>query len=309
MPFQRADEITYYDELGLERDASPEQIRDSFRSLVRLLHPDQQTDQQLKEIAERQMRKLNRIHAVLSDPEKRRRYDEDLDEERRRRPTIIFSPASNINPRRFVARLMWAGAAVLTVGILIWLAADGNNALQVDVTERASTASRTAAASSAPPSSGALDPVDEVIQLRSDLRMALAERDAAMRELARIRGVPGNSRKGPVPPASEAPDPDPVPSTAAADPTNSLIPPTVPRISTSGMGSQLARLSPATPDRGGLRQFAGFWFYSRPPRTTRRNNLYPPEFIEATLSDQNGVIRGKYRSRYQIVDRAISPDV
>jgi len=56
-------------------------------------------------------------------------------------------------------------------------------------------------------------------------------------------------------------------------------------------------------------QFAGFWFFARSSQTNRTANLYPPEFIEATLTEQNGVIHGKYRSRYRIVDRAISPDV
>ena len=69
-------EITFYEELGLDPGATPQQIRDAFRALVRLLHPDQHPDPQLKEIAERQMRKLNRIYAVLSDPDSRRRYDE-----------------------------------------------------------------------------------------------------------------------------------------------------------------------------------------------------------------------------------------
>ena len=65
----RADgEITFYDELGVAPGASPEEIRDAFRLFVRLLHPDQQTDPQLREIAEQQMRKLNRIYTVLSDP-------------------------------------------------------------------------------------------------------------------------------------------------------------------------------------------------------------------------------------------------
>jgi DnaJ-class molecular chaperone len=60
-------EITFYDELGVHRTATAEEIRDSFRALVRILHPDHQTDPQLKEMAERQMRKLNRVYAVLSD--------------------------------------------------------------------------------------------------------------------------------------------------------------------------------------------------------------------------------------------------
>src|SRR5258708_2668158 len=102
---QRASEITYYDELGVAPDASPEHIRDSFRLLVRLLHPDQQTDQQLKDSAERQMRKLNRIYAVLSDPDRRCRYDDSLEEDRLA-PAIVFGPPAEMPAEMKARRLM-----------------------------------------------------------------------------------------------------------------------------------------------------------------------------------------------------------
>ena len=59
------------------------------------------------------------------------------------------------------------------------------------------------------------------------------------------------------------------------------------------------------------KRFSGFWFYSQPPKSQsgKKTSLYPPEFIEATISEQNGALHGKYRARYQIVDRAIPPDV
>ena len=58
------------------------------------------------------------------------------------------------------------------------------------------------------------------------------------------------------------------------------------------------------------RPFNGFWFYMKEePGKNKTPSLYPPEFIEATITEQNGMIRGRYRSRYRIVDRAISPDV
>jgi hypothetical protein len=59
------------------------------------------------------------------------------------------------------------------------------------------------------------------------------------------------------------------------------------------------------------RRLAGFWFYAPPTEGQHNKNqaLYPPEYIEATIKEENGMIYGKYRARFQIIDRAISPDV
>ena len=108
-------EITFYEELGVAPGASPEQIRDAFRLLVRLLHPDQQTDPQLKEIAETQMRKLNRIYAVLSDPQSRQRYDEVFDESFQ--PPIVLK-APTLDLARWVSRLAWGAAIVVSAALL-----------------------------------------------------------------------------------------------------------------------------------------------------------------------------------------------
>src|ERR1700753_2528093 len=99
---QRPGEITYYEELGIEETASADEIRDAFRALARLLHPDQQSDPQLKEMAERQMRKLNRIYAVLSDAARRTAYDESLSS--RNAPIIVFS-GSDGNLKKLLVRL------------------------------------------------------------------------------------------------------------------------------------------------------------------------------------------------------------
>jgi hypothetical protein len=37
--------------------------------------------------------------------------------------------------------------------------------------------------------------------------------------------------------------------------------------------------------------------------------MYPPEFIEFFLSEEQGVLSGKYWARYRIPDRAVSPEV
>ncbi len=296
----RANEITYYDELGVAPDASPEHIRDSFRLLVRLLHPDQQTDQQLKDSAERQMRKLNRIYAVLSDPDRRCRYDDSLEEDRLA-PTIIFSPPSEMNAQRLMARFAWVGAIVIAVAILVWLAADSTVAQPLQSLEVPESAPRAATAGA-----GADDSAAEIEELRSDLRVAQAERDAAIRELTRSRDVAAKALS--FEPRMETPlttlQPPPLSATIAD-------PPAPPEAAAAAFMQKPAPDHAARQPAPPAKPFAGFWFYTRPAQGQHNSNsaLYPPEFIEASISEEGGVVHGKYRARYQIVDRAIPPDV
>src|SRR5690242_5223053 len=63
----------YYSTLGVDRTASEQDIRKAFRKLARQYHPDVNPDN--KE-AEAKFKEINEAYEVLSDPEKRRRYDE-----------------------------------------------------------------------------------------------------------------------------------------------------------------------------------------------------------------------------------------
>ena len=62
----------YYDILGLEKDASQKQVRDAYRRMALLHHPDRNKDN--PEAADR-MKEINESYAVLSDPKKRSEYD------------------------------------------------------------------------------------------------------------------------------------------------------------------------------------------------------------------------------------------
>ncbi|RME57346.1 MAG: J domain-containing protein, partial [Caldilineae bacterium] len=62
----------YYARLGVPRDADPESIKRAYRSMARRFHPDVNPD---NPEAERVFKEINEAYAVLSDPEKRRRYD------------------------------------------------------------------------------------------------------------------------------------------------------------------------------------------------------------------------------------------
>ncbi|MAN59144.1 MAG: molecular chaperone DnaJ [Flavobacteriaceae bacterium] len=64
--------IDYYKELGLSKNATETDIKKAYRKLARKYHPDlnpNNADAQLK------FQRINEAHAVLSDPEKRKKYD------------------------------------------------------------------------------------------------------------------------------------------------------------------------------------------------------------------------------------------
>ena len=63
----------YYETLGVARVASAEEIKLAFRKLARLYHPDVAKN---KITGEAKFKEINEAYEVLSDPEKRRRYDE-----------------------------------------------------------------------------------------------------------------------------------------------------------------------------------------------------------------------------------------
>ena len=62
----------YYQTLGLTRNASQPEIKKAFRKLAREHHPDKRPGDAA---AERRFKEINEANAVLSDPEKRRKYD------------------------------------------------------------------------------------------------------------------------------------------------------------------------------------------------------------------------------------------
>ncbi len=63
----------YYKSLGVSKNATQEEIRDAFRRLARKYHPDaNQGDKR----AEEKFKEINEAYQVLSDPEKRKKYDQ-----------------------------------------------------------------------------------------------------------------------------------------------------------------------------------------------------------------------------------------
>ncbi|AOY77567.1 molecular chaperone DnaJ [Clostridium formicaceticum] len=63
----------YYEVLGVDKNASPEEIKKSYRKLAMKYHPDRNPGDQ---VAEEKFKELNEAYEVLSSPEKKQRYDQ-----------------------------------------------------------------------------------------------------------------------------------------------------------------------------------------------------------------------------------------
>jgi molecular chaperone DnaJ len=62
----------YYKTLGVDRKATPEQIKKAYRKLARQYHPDRNPDDKH---AEERFKEVSQANDVLGDPEKRKQYD------------------------------------------------------------------------------------------------------------------------------------------------------------------------------------------------------------------------------------------
>lgn len=63
----------YYQILGVSKTATPEEIKKAYRKLARKYHPDLNPEDRE---AERRFKEINEAQEVLSDPEKRNKYDQ-----------------------------------------------------------------------------------------------------------------------------------------------------------------------------------------------------------------------------------------
>eukprot|EP00547_Thalassionema_nitzschioides_P001427 CAMPEP_0194203662 /NCGR_PEP_ID=MMETSP0156-20130528/3378_1 /TAXON_ID=33649 /ORGANISM="Thalassionema nitzschioides, Strain L26-B" /LENGTH=534 /DNA_ID=CAMNT_0038929453 /DNA_START=54 /DNA_END=1655 /DNA_ORIENTATION=+ len=80
---KRANQRDLYKILGVGRDATEAEIKKRYRKAALQHHPDRQSNKSEKEQQEaaEKFRDINAAHEILSDPQKRRRYDQGVDEQ------------------------------------------------------------------------------------------------------------------------------------------------------------------------------------------------------------------------------------
>ena len=70
---EATDANKYYDILGINKSATPQEIKKAYRKLARQLHPDKHPGEEQK--YHEKFQELQAAYEVLSNPEKKKLYD------------------------------------------------------------------------------------------------------------------------------------------------------------------------------------------------------------------------------------------
>lgn len=290
--------MNYYDELGVQPDASPEEIRRAYLRLVRLLHPDQIQDQDTRQVADRQLQRLNGIIAVLSDPVRRRQYDRSL-----------LEPPSKALARRIYLPpqvLKRTAVCMCAIGLAVMAATYYLAGSRPAAPPVPSPTHLTLPAVADGPSVPSLSPPGEAQTAHSEPREPRTEQRTA--SLAPRR--PSPARLGQAG-AVELEKPSVILREAAPELTS------VPQsqsqqAAAAAPGAQREPAPRGGPDRTAPEShtsLAGLWLYVPPRLSTDSPFFYAPEYIELRIGQEGGRLAGRYRARYRVADRAIFPEV
>ena len=275
--------MTYYEELGISADAAEEEIRHAHRRLVKLLHPDQQLDAQLRRMAELQMTRVNTLVEQLLDPTQRKLYDLAIRHVPAIPPVVEWQkvPAESILKGW---KLAWSGVAVALVAGL--LSTSSPTDVVRSVTAGSTDGARTMPVEAAKSPAKAKPVAVEIPRNSQPTSTATVPVTAVNRKSASevTQHIQSQAEDAPLKVSD---------SVAAVAPQHAV---EAPRSESASAPQSSVSLS-------------GVWLYAGGKKSEKDQGLYKPEYIELRISEDGGVMQGEYRSRYAVTDLPISPAV
>jgi len=265
--------VTHYDEFGLSPTASVEEIQRTHRNLARLLHPDPIQDEELRRLAERQLKRVNHIYSILVDPVRRQKHNLQLT---RRADVEMFAR------RRSWRATPWHASAAVTrlslalgfQGVLWW--SDAGN-----LRERVVYVDRVESRHLAPRSTATREEAAQLLladtrELRRMLNQVILERDQAVARLTSLRSAV------PFAPAVSLAAARPLASATSAEPQ-------------SGTGTASAVEANVETQNVARPNLIGTWIYSAPGARISPADQYPAEYIELLLTERDSMLWDRYR--------------
>jgi hypothetical protein len=287
--------MTYYEELGVRQDAPVEDIRQAYRLLARMLHPDNQAEPVLKPMAQRQMQRLVEVVTILSDPDQRSRYDEMLALGYRlpvpcRRQAISASMPRGWRERNRAAEIalrhwFWVLNAVFIMIFSTWAFMQSNPAAADHSGLKGATSEGTSLA----------------VQTTRKTNRAANKRTSAIAGSAAVIPTEESSiGLG----SSGLTSPKPL----LSPPEMQDVPATLSIAAAPELAADVAKPQDAAPLHKAS-SFTGRWLYSPQPRDVSERGMYSAIYVELLLAERAGELTGDYRARYNVPDRAVSPEV
>jgi hypothetical protein len=277
--------VNYYEELGIHRDATTDDIREAYKLAARLLHPDMQQDPRLKDLAECQMRRLSDVVAALVDPRERAKYDAALAGGLRAGLLARFTLGSRPELLQTAVRhWFWILLGATTLGMGVWYGL----ARGTDVPPAVAAAEH------------ATPPVAPVA--------TQDEHTTVKKPRVRAPAATGARRADPEPAPREAAGEEPDPAVSAPPPA----PPEAPSEAAAAESASVPAVRNARPAgvaRSGASRFEGEWLYSADGRQDDSAGAYPAKYVEFRLHQEGGLLTGDYRALHLVLDKAISPEV
>lgn len=284
--------MNYYEELGLTSSSTREEIQRAYKHLARVLHPDRYPDAKVRRVMEAQMKRLNLVHRTLTDAKRRAAYDRSLLPQTSDATLAVISVGGEVPaaapPWKRPQLWVWAMAMLLAVALLYGVLREGvGGSSPVAAASAAPTVATDGLRKAEPPSRPRGDPqTQQYVATVRELRERIRQLEAGEASVAQ---APVQTVTSITPLANP-------PVTASDGPQQTIPVAPAPVVHASA--------SPPSPNR-----LTGRWLYVPPSRRTPTKEMYAAEYIEAVIVEQAGQLRGRYRARYRVTDRAISPEV